>query len=124
VTAAVFQPLISPYVDAAVVGLVNHAVTAAPMFVFVMAVTVELHMHTTRVNGHFRSHVQNRDSSHQHADLVYCVRARMCVQVGAAHACMSVSVMWAVRDPSAKRSRRTWATRSSLTQLLQKTGKF
>ncbi len=39
VTAAVFQSAMFPYVVAAVVGLVNHAVAAVPMFVCVMAVT-------------------------------------------------------------------------------------
>ena len=38
VTAAVFQPTMLPYVAAAVVGLVTHAVAAVPMFAFVMAV--------------------------------------------------------------------------------------
>ncbi len=37
-TAAVFQPTMLPYVAAAVPGLVAHAATAVPMFVFVMAV--------------------------------------------------------------------------------------
>jgi hypothetical protein len=38
VTAAVFQSAMLPYVAAAVVGSVAHAVAAAPMFAFVMAV--------------------------------------------------------------------------------------
>jgi hypothetical protein len=38
-TAAVFQPTMLPYVFTAVPGLVTHAVTAVPMFVFVMAVS-------------------------------------------------------------------------------------
>ncbi len=38
VTAAVFQSAMLPYVVAAVVGLVAHAVAAVPMFTFVMAV--------------------------------------------------------------------------------------
>ena len=37
-TAAVFQSAMLPYVAAAVVGFVAHAVTAVPMFAFVMAV--------------------------------------------------------------------------------------
>jgi hypothetical protein len=40
VTAAVFQFPIGPYVVAAVVGLVTHAVTAAPMLAFVMHVSM------------------------------------------------------------------------------------
>jgi hypothetical protein len=40
VTAAVFQSAMLPYVAAAVVGLVTHAVTAVAMFAFVMAVCV------------------------------------------------------------------------------------
>ena len=40
VTAAVFQSAMLPYVAAAVVGFVAHAVAAVPMFVFVMAVSV------------------------------------------------------------------------------------
>jgi hypothetical protein len=47
VTAAVFQPPMLPYVVVAELGLVIHVVTAVPIFVFVMAVTVELHMLTT-----------------------------------------------------------------------------
>ena len=39
VTDAVFQSAMLPYVVAAVPGLVTHAVTAVPMFVFVMAVS-------------------------------------------------------------------------------------
>jgi hypothetical protein len=39
VTTAVFQSAMLPYVVVAVLGLVNHAVTAVPMFVFVMAVS-------------------------------------------------------------------------------------
>jgi hypothetical protein len=38
VTAAVFQSAMMPYVIAAVVGLVAHAVTAAPMLPFVIVV--------------------------------------------------------------------------------------
>jgi hypothetical protein len=38
VTAAVFQSAIGPYCDLAVTGLVTHAVAAAAMFAFVMAV--------------------------------------------------------------------------------------
>jgi hypothetical protein len=40
VTADVSQYPIGPYVVAAVVGLVTHAVTAAPMFAFVMHVSM------------------------------------------------------------------------------------
>jgi hypothetical protein len=39
VTDAVFQSAMLPYVVAAVPGLVTHAVTAVPMFAFVMAVS-------------------------------------------------------------------------------------
>jgi hypothetical protein len=39
-TAAVFQSAMLPYVVAAVVGFVTHAVTAVAMFAFVMAVCV------------------------------------------------------------------------------------
>ena len=38
VTLLVSQPLMSPYVAAAVVGSLHHALTAVPMLVFVMAV--------------------------------------------------------------------------------------
>ena len=39
VTAAVFQSAMLPYVVAALLRLIAHAVTAAPMFAFVMAVS-------------------------------------------------------------------------------------
>ncbi len=38
-TALVSQSVMLPYVVVAALGLVNHAVTAAPMFAFVMAVS-------------------------------------------------------------------------------------
>jgi hypothetical protein len=44
-TAAVFQPAMSPYVVAAVPGLVTHAVTAVPMFDCVMHASEQLAPH-------------------------------------------------------------------------------
>jgi hypothetical protein len=44
VTAAVFQPPMLPYVVVAVVGLVIHAVTAAPMLASVMRQVTEAHV--------------------------------------------------------------------------------
>jgi hypothetical protein len=42
-TAAVFQSAMLPYVETAAVGFIAHAVTAVPMFVFVMAVSACAH---------------------------------------------------------------------------------
>ena len=51
VTLLVSQPLMSPYVAAAVVGSLHHALTAVPMLAFVMGVVVGFGVGTAVIVG-------------------------------------------------------------------------